>query len=51
MKRLTKSINKYLADHVPMNKPKHEGLGRHNHPQPLPSNKITTPSIMILNKT
>ena len=34
MKRLSKSIKKYLADHVPMNKPKHEGQGRYNHPQP-----------------
>ena len=34
MKRLSKSINKYLADHVPMNKTRHEGQGGHKHPRP-----------------
>ena len=33
MKKLSKSIKKYLADNIPMNKPKHEGQGRQNHPQ------------------
>ena len=33
MKKLSKSIKKYLADNIPMNKQKHEGQGRQNHPQ------------------
>ena len=34
MKKISKSINKYLVNHVPMNKQKHKGQGHHNHPRP-----------------
>ena len=33
MKKMSKSIKKYLADNIPMNKPKHEGQSGQNHPR------------------